>query len=197
MLEFSPESELDRDLFAVACLEAASSSTPTYIGDIAYDAGLHYERWIAEGSMRTAVNARIGTAHARQAAMQRIPGQDLTVDQIGRICEGPIELLLGLDVAAVLTDSTDARPDLTVDGVRFDVKGSRARAENSFAVPCWQACSGRYDALLLVQHVAPGLARVWCCKCTPGGSSWQQRPPSQPGKKPFFRIACPAPAPAP
>lgn len=193
MLQFSHDSALDRDLFQDACLEAANSPEPTYVGDIAYDAALYFERWLDEGTMRTAVNKRIGTAHAKQTAHQRIPGQALTVDQLGRICEGPIELLLGLDVAAVLLDSTDARPDLTVDGVRFDVKGSSVRPENSFAIPCWQALTDKYDALLLVQHVSPGLARVWCCKCTPG-RGWQQRPPSQPGKKPFFRIACPTPA---
>lgn len=95
--------------------------------------------------MRTAANNRFQKAH--QAQHKFIPRQVLTVDQLGRFCVGPIELMPDLDVAAVLDDKTDTRPELTVSGVRFDVKGSAARPENSFAIPCWQANSGRYDAL--------------------------------------------------
>lgn len=188
MLTFSPDSYFDKDIFSISCLQAADDSAPSYIGDIEYEPENNFELWLGEGSMRTAANSRFQTSHKPQH--QYIPGQQLTVDQLGRICEGPIELMLGLDVAAVLDDRTDARPDLTVSGVRFDVKGSAVRPENSFAIPCWQANSGRYDALLLVQHVRPGLARVWGCKCSPG-QGWQERPAAMAGKKPFYRIACP------
>lgn len=190
MLCYTPDSELDRDLFQAACLAAAESSTPSYIGEIAYDPTNHYEQWLAEGSMRTAVNKKIGTAHELQAKHQRIPGQALTVDELGRVCEGPVELLLGLDVAGVLMDSTDARPDKTVDGVRFDVKGSMVRPGNTFSLPCHKALKGDYDALILVQHVEPGRVRVWCCKCEVGGPSWTKFNPSQKGKTPFYRISC-------
>lgn len=192
MLTFSPNSALDRDLFEIGCLYAAESPLPTYLGDITYAAAEHYERWLAEGDMRTAANRRMGTAHARSEAHQRIPTTTLTVDQIGRLAEGPIELMLGLDVAAVLSDSTDARPDRTLSGVRFDVKGAAVRPGNSFAVPCWRVARGEYDALLLVQCIEPGRARVWGCACRPG-PGWQEYPASQAGKRPFYRIACPEP----
>lgn len=192
MLVFTPESTLDRDLFEIGCLYAAECPAPSYIGDIAYDPGNCYERWLLEGDMRTAANRRIGTAHARSEAHQRIPNTALTVDQIGRLAEGPIELMLGLDVAAVLPDSTDARPDKTLGGVRLDVKGAAPRPGNSFAVPCWRVARGEYDALLLVQCVEPGLVRVWGCACRPG-DGWQEYPASQVGKRPFYRIACPEP----
>ena len=188
MLTFNTDSCFDKDIFKDSCLQAAGSSAPSLIGDIEYDPAINFELWLAEGDMRTAANSRFQKAH--QAQHQFIPGQALTVDQLGRICEGPIELMLGLDVAAVLDDRTDARPHLTVSGVLFDVKGSAVRPENSFAIPCWKANSGRYDALLLVQHVRPGLARIWGCKCSPG-AGWQERPAAMAGKKPFYRIACP------
>lgn len=100
----------------------------------------HYQKWYQEGCQRTAANSRFQRKHSPEH--QHVPGQALTVDQMGRICEGPIELLLGLDVAAVLQDRTDKRPDVVVDGIRFDVKGSVPRYENSFAVECEKVRSG-------------------------------------------------------
>lgn len=188
---FSPASALDKDIFAGNCLAAAESSFPTYVGDIEYDATQYYQKWYQEGTARTVANSGFQPNHKPQH--QHIPGQFLTVDQLGRICEGPIELLLGLDVAAVLQDRTDKRPDVAVDGVRFDVKGATPRYGNSFAVECEKARGGGYDALLLVQLVQPGLARVWACKCDAVAGGWEEKPGSMAGKKPFFRIPCPAP----
>lgn len=187
---FSPASSLDKDIFALNCLAAAESSSPAYVGDIEYDAGEHYQKWYQEGCDRTAANAGFQRKHSPEH--QHIPGQALTVDQLGRICEGPVSLLLGLDVAAVLQDRTDKRPDVVVDGIRFDVKGSMPRYENSFSIECYKARDGRYDALLLVQLVRPGLARVWACRCEPG-AGWQEKAGCPASKPNFYRIPCPAP----
>lgn len=194
---FKTDSAVDADLFAISCSAAAEHSQPAFVGCIEYNPEGVFDKWLAEGEARASINKAMRTAAGKKpASPQRVPGNEYTVDQLGRICEGPIELLLGLDVAAVVQDGTDARPDKTLDsGLRFDVKGSRVRPENSFAIPCWQAMTGKYDALLLVQHVRPGLVRVWACKCKPG-DGWQQRPPARAGNKPFFRIACPEPEPA-
>jgi hypothetical protein len=189
---FTPGNETDADIFQMLCVEAAGFSKPTYIGDIVYDSSIHLERWIDEGNQRTAVNSKTGRAVKNQSEVQQIPNIGFTVDQLGRICEGPIELLLGLDVAAVVTDGTDDRPDKIIDGIRFDVKGATVRHENSFSIPLWQAHSGKYDALLLVQHLEAGRVRVWACRCE-ADNSWQRRPPSKVGKKPFYRIPCVAP----
>jgi hypothetical protein len=138
--------------------------------------------------MRAEANARMRGKEWR-AQDQRTPGQALTVDELGRVAEGSIEAMLGLDVAPVLADSTDDRPDKTVQGVAFDVKGANVRPGNTFSVPCWQVASKGYDALLLVQHIEPGLARVWCCKCLPGGEGWRHYPGVR-GKKDFWQLTC-------
>jgi hypothetical protein len=187
---FSPASSLDKDIFAGNCLAAAAFSSPTYVDDIEYDATEHYQRWYQEGCDRTVANSRYQRKHFPKH--QHIPGQTLTVDQLGRICEGPIELLLGLDVAAVLWDRTDNKADVALEGIKFDVKGATPKCGNSFAVECEKARGGVYDALLLVQLVQPGLARVWACKCAPVEGKWQEKPGSMAGKKPFYRIPCPA-----
>jgi hypothetical protein len=189
-IEFRPGHAADADIFQLLCVEAASSSKPTYIGDIVYDPSTHFEQWIAEGDARMNVNTKTGKAHSNQKNIQKIPGVTFTVDQLGRICEGPVELLLGLDVAAVVENGTDDRPDKTFEGIRFDVKGATKREENSFAIPCWQALSGKYDALMLVQHLEVGRVRVWVCKCKPA-EGWMKLAGSKVGKKPFYRIACP------
>lgn len=189
---FESTSEVDRDIFELLLLDAADDSSPAYIGDIRYPATM-FETWCAEGRMRAAVNAKL-RGSSWSAKDQRTPGSTLTVDELGRTCEGAIETMLGLDVAAVLHDGTDDRPDKTLNGVKFDVKGSLVRPGNTFAIPCWQALSKGYDALILSQHVEPGLARVWCCACKPvGASAWQYMQGVR-GKKPFYRIACPQPA---
>lgn len=187
---FRPESDVDRDIFGLICREAADSFNPTYIGDIKYDAAKHFERWLEEGRMRSAVNKKTGKADDKQAERQRIENCKFTCDELGRITEGPIELMWGLTVAAVVEDGTDDRPDLCIDGVQFDVKGSYQRQTPSFSLPVWTV--KKYEALLLVQHVEPGLARVWACKCG-AKVPWKEMPPA-PGKKhPFFLIRCPAP----
>lgn len=184
---FSPSSQLDKDLFELMLLDAATNSTPTYIADVETDPA-NFERYCAEGRMRAEANARMkGNAWRRED--QLTPGQDLTVDELGRVGEGAIEEMLGLDVAPVLADSTDRRPDKTLAGVKFDVKTATPRPGDSFAVPCYKVKNGGYDALLLVQHLEPGLARVWCCKCKPEGLAWMKLGGAR-GKTAFWRIAC-------
>lgn len=190
--EFSTENELDRDLFAHFITAAAANSTPTYICDIRTPPG-KFEQYCLEGRMRAEANARMKGTAWRQSD-QLTPGQALTVDELGRVGEGYIEEMLGLDVAPVLADRTDDRPDKTLNGLKFDVKAANPRPGDSFAVPCWQVANKGFDALLLVQHIEPGLARVWCCRCKPEGGAWRSQAGVR-GKKPFWRIECtPAPA---
>lgn len=185
---FNPADELDRDIFEAHILECAASPTPVLVGDIKTDPS-DFERLCAEGRMRAEANARM-RGREWKAADQLTPGQTMTVDELGRVAEGAIDAMLGLDVAPVLADSTDDRPDKTVAGVKFDVKGSFVRPGNTFSIPCWQVATKGYDALLLVQHIEPGLARVWCCSCAPGGEAWTKMAGVR-GKKPFWRVACP------
>ncbi|WP_444846589.1 hypothetical protein [Duganella caerulea] len=182
---------MDRDLFELMVLDASKSSTPRYICDVSTSAS-NFDRYCDEGRARAAANAAMRGARWH-AGDQNTPGHALTVDELGRVGEGAIEELLGIDVAAVLTDATDARPDRTVAGVRFDVKTADVRPGNSFAVPVWRVDGRDYDALLLVQHVEPGLARVWCCKSEAAGAAWTKRPGVR-GKGDFYRIECPTPA---
>lgn len=191
--EFSTQSDLDRDMFASFITLAAANSTPTYICDIRTPPG-RFEQYCAEGRARAEANARMRGKDWRPSD-QNTPGQTLTVDELGRVGEGYIEEMLGgLDVAPVLVDSTDDRPDKTLNGLKFDVKASNPRPGDSFAVPIWQVAAKGYDALLLVQHLEPGLARVWCCRCKPEGGAWRSQHGVR-GKKPFWRIECtPAPA---
>lgn len=187
MTILTPSDSLDREIFEAALLEAASSPRPTYICDIQTDPVL-FEQLCAEGRMRAEANARM-RGQGWRPQDQLTPGKRLTVDELGRVAEGAIEAMLGLDVAPVLADSTDDRPDKTLAGLRFDVKGADVRPKNTFSVPCWQVATKGYDALILVQHVEPGLARVWCCKCEPEGESWQKMAGVR-GKKPFWLIGC-------
>lgn len=189
-ITFFPESETDRDFFAMACREAADSFTPSYVGDIKYDAAKYFESWLAEGRMRSAVNLKTGKADEKQSERQAIKKCSFTCDELGRITEGPIELMCGLTVAAVVEDGTDDRPDLCLDGVQFDVKGSYKRSADTFSLPVWTV--KKYEALLLVQHVEPGLARVWACKCG-ADVPWQPMPPAKGKKHWFYLITCPTP----
>lgn len=189
-VSLSPSEALDREIFESLILEAAASAAPTYICDVSIDPEL-FEQHCTEGRMRAEANAKMRGGDWKPQD-QRTPGQELTVDELGRVAEGAIEAMLGLDVAAVLDDSVDARPDKTVAGVRFDVKGSAVRAGNTFAVPCWKVAKGDWDALLLVQHIEPGRARVWCAKCSPGGEHWTKLNGVR-GKRPFWRLSCPDP----
>lgn len=184
---FSPSSALDKDLFELMLLNAAVSSTPSYIADVTTDPA-NFERYCAEGRMRAEANARMRGKEWRRED-QLTPGQTLTIDELGRVGEGSIEEMLGLDVAAVLADSTDKRPDKTLASIKFDVKAATPRPGDSFAVPVWQVASAGYDALLLVQHIEPGLARVWCCKCKPEGAAWMKLGGVR-GKRAFWRISC-------
>lgn len=184
---FSPASSVDKDLFELMLLDAANSSTPTYICDVETNPA-NFERYCAEGRLRAEANARMRGKEWRRED-QLTPGQALTVDELGRVGEGAVEEMLGLDVAPVLADSTDKRPDKTLAGIKFDVKSATPRPGDSFAVPVWQVASAGYDALLLVQHIEPGLARVWCCKCKAEGAAWTQLAGAR-GKKPFWRICC-------
>lgn len=188
---FRPESETDRDIFELLVLSAACSQTPLFIGEIHTDPVLH-DVWCGEGRMRAEMNARRKGADWK-GFVQKIPGTKLTVDEIGRLGEGPVELMLGLDVAAVV-EGTDDRPDKVIDGVKFDVKASLERPENTFSLPVWQVESKDYDALLLVQHVEPGRVRVWCGACDKKSPAWQMRPGAMSrGKRkgPFYLITCP------
>lgn len=185
---YSPESEVDRGIFEMMLLEAATDSTPTQIGDVTYNPEA-FERYCAEGRMRAEANARMRGGRWRPQD-QATPGCELTVDELGRVAEGAVEAMLGLDVAAVLADGVDARPDKTIAGVRFDVKGAHPRPGDSFAVPTRKV--HEYDALVLVQHIEPGRARVWCCKSAPGDSRrWGFRRGVR-GKSDFYRIQCSA-----
>lgn len=186
MITFTPSNDFDRFAFEQLLLSAADSSTPTYIGDVATDPA-QFERLCAEGRQRSDVNK--STRGSWKAAHQHTPGQALTVDELGRVCEGAVEAMVGLDAAAVVLDGTDDRPDKTLAGVKFDVKGSAVRPNNTFAVPCWQVENKGYDALVLVQHVAPGHARVWCVKCAP--SACWKRMGGVRGKQDFWLIPCP------
>lgn len=186
---FRPESETDRDLFELALLEACTCGQPQFIGEVHTDPAL-FEQWCVEGRMRSEMNAkRLGDSW--NAEKQRIKKQDLTADEIGRLGEGPIEQMLGLDVAAVV-EGTDDRPDRVVSGVRFDVKASRERPGNTFSVPVWVMKQKEYDALVLVQHVQPGVARVWCGRSKKDGErleAWEYRR----GKPDFWLIHTEAP----
>lgn len=82
---------------------------------------------------------------------------------------------MGIDGAAVLDESTDARPDNPLAGKRFDVKTTDVRLGNSFASSMTKADSGIYDALLLAQHIRQGFARVWCRKCQLEGGGEMDR----------------------
>lgn len=190
MVTLNAKEALDKEIFQSLILDAAESQTPVYICDIESDPD-KFEQYCAEGRMRAEANARM-RGKDWKASVQKIPGIKLTADEIGRAAEGPIEEMVGLDVAAVLADSTDDRPDVVVEGVRFDVKGATVRANNTFAVPHYQVLTKGYNALLLVQHIEPGKARVWCVKCSPGGESWTYMQGVR-GNKPFWRIACPMP----
>ncbi len=189
-VSLSPNDSLDRELFETMILEAAASPTPVYVCDIETDPAL-FEQHCAEGRMRAEANARMRGGDWK-GQHQHTPGSALTIDELGRVAEGAIEAMLGLDVAAVLEDSTDDRPDKTLAGVKFDVKGSFVRPGNTFALPCWQVATKGYDSLLLVQHLEPGKARVWCCKCQPGGEAWTKLNGVR-GKGAFWRISCPNP----
>jgi hypothetical protein len=126
-IDFMVGSELDADLFEAALIDAANATRPAYIGDIVYDSSSKLEQWIAEGNMRSTVNVKTGRAVKNQDDIQAIPDIAFTVDQIGRLCEGPVELMLGLDVQAVVLDGTDKRPDKTIAGIKFDIKGATVR----------------------------------------------------------------------
>jgi len=191
MYVFSPASAVDRDLFELMILDASKSSQPRYICDVSTSAS-NFDRYCAEGRARAAANAAMRGARWH-AGDQLTPGHSLTVDELGRVGEGAVEELIGIDVAAVLLDATDARPDRTVAGVRFDVKSADVRPGNSFAVPVWRVDGGDYDALLLVQHIQPGLSRVWCCKSAAAGAAWSRRAGVR-GKSDFYRIECALPA---
>jgi hypothetical protein len=179
---------LDRELFESAILAAAQSPTPSYICDIQHDPAL-VPVWADEGRQRTKDNAE-RLAKAWRSQKQHIPGQAFTADEIGRVAEGPVELMLGLDVAAVLHGQVDARPDKTVDGVRFDVKGSENRPDNTFSLPVHKVAEGVYDALILVRYLKPGHVRVWSCKCEATAPAWSARPGVR-GQTPFYVISCP------
>lgn len=180
---------LDRELFEAAILAAAQSSSPSYICDIHHDPAL-VPLWADEGRQRTQDNAQRQGKEWRPQK-QHIPGQTFTADEIGRVAEGPVELMLGLDVAAVLQGQVDARPDKTIDGIRFDVKGTENRPDNTFSLPIYKVVQDNYDALILVRYLEPGHVRVWCCKCQAAGPAWSARP-GMPGKTPFYVISCPA-----
>lgn len=186
MLTFSPANDFDRFAFEQLLLEAAQSARPTEIGHIEFDPEL-IPLWLEEGRMRTAVNRSIGTAHPDQAKQQRIEGQAWTCDELGRVCEGPVELMLGLDVAAVNTCGTEPSADKSIQGVRFDVKGAGPERNGTFSLPVWTTRCGRYDALVLVHYLRPGLCRVFACKCAPDEGCWQLRPGTA-GRKPFYLI---------
>lgn len=186
MLLFSPESDFDRYAFEELLVEAAESGAPREIGHVQYDASL-IEVWLEEGRMRTAVNARIGTAHKDQKAQQRIVGQAWTCDELGRVCEGPVELMLGLDVAAVNECGTEPKADREVQGIRFDVKGAGKERDATFSLPVWTTKKDRYDALILVQYLEPGLCRVWACKLDPPSGHWEYRPGTK-GRPNFYLI---------
>lgn len=179
---------LDRDLFEAALLAAAESSTPSYICDIKHAPEL-VPLWQAEGRQRAKENAlRLGKRWRPQD--QWSPGQAFSADEIGRVAEGPVEQMLGLDVAAVLKGRVDARPDKTLDGVRFDVKGSENRPRNTFSLPVDKVNVSAYDALILVRYLAPGHVRVWCCKCLPKGRAWERRDGVR-DKGPYYLVTCP------
>lgn len=180
--------DLEKTIFQSLIIEASKSSKPTYICDIRTDPS-KFEQLCEEGRQRTAVNKKIQANF--KPGNQITKGQKLTADEVGRLTEHPIEEMLGLDVAAVLEDSTDDRPDKVVDGVKFDVKGSVYRKTNSFSLPVWQVKTKGYDALLLVQHIEPGHSRVWCCKCEPG-EAWKCHA-GVGGKSAFFCITCELP----
>lgn len=179
---------LDRELFEAALLAAAESPTPSYICDIRHAPEL-VPFWAEEGRQRARENAlRLGKRWRPQD--QHSPGQNFTADEIGRVAEGPVELMLGLDVAAVLKGQVDARPDKTLDGVRFDVKGSENRPRNTFSLPVDKVDVNGYDALILVRYLMPGHVRVWCCKCKPEGGAWEQRDGVR-DKNDYYLITCP------
>lgn len=187
MLQYSTQSELDRDLFEMALVEAATSKTPVEIGLLSYPAEL-IEVWLEEGRMRTAVNAKIGTAHKDQKKQQKITGQTWTCDELGRVCEGPVELMLGLDVAAVNHDGTEPTADKVIDGIRFDVKGAGAERDCTFSLPVWTVKKDRYDALVLVQYLEPGQCRVWACAVADEALGFPR--PGTRGRPAYFLIDC-------
>jgi len=187
---FRPENGADREVFELYVIDAADSLIPVFLGEIHTDPALH-DVWCAEGRMRAEMNARRKGADWK-AYVQKIPGTALTVDEIGRLGEGPIERMLGLDVAAVV-ESTDDRPDKVIAGIKFDVKASLARAGDTFSLPVWQVKSKNYDALILVQHIEPGRCKAWCGRCAPESAAWEMRPGAiSKGKRksPFYLIRC-------
>lgn len=180
--------QLERGIFEALILQAAESPDPAYICDLETDPTLH-EVLKAEGRARAADNSkRLGARWNGKS--QNIPRQSLTKDEIGRVCEYPIETMLGLDVAAVLEGATDNRPDKTVDGVRFDVKGAENRPFNTFSLPQYKVDGDAYDALLLVRLLAPGQYRIWCCRCAPQGGCWKACE-GKAGNHDFYLIRCP------
>lgn len=184
---FDHRDEMDRDLLELYINEHATSPVPRCAGYLKTDAS-RFEQLCAEGRGRSSANASM-RGDAWNAGHQHTPGHTLTVDEVGRVAEGGVEDFLGIDVAAVLPDATDARPDIVRGGVRFDIKAACVRPGDTFSVPCWQVDGGRYDALLLVQHIEPGRARLWVCKCDPSSPAWERRPGVR-GKADFYLIHC-------
>lgn len=179
---------LERELFEAALLAAATSPTPSYICDIHHDVAL-LPKWCEEGRQRAKENAEM-RGKAWKPQDQHTPGQSFTADEIGRVAEGPVELMLGLDVAAVLKGRVDARPDKTLDGIRFDVKGAENRPDNTFSLPVYKVKQNKYDALILVRYIKPGHVRVWACKCAPVKPAWCEMDGVR-DKGPFYKVSCP------
>lgn len=184
-LRFSAENPSHKSLFASALIAAAKSDAPVYIGRIALP-GHRVACLRAEGRARTDANRlRLGCKYRER---QTWGGNPFTLDEMGRLAEGAIEGLISVQAAPVVA-GVDARPDVLLSNIRFDIKAAYNRPGHSFAVA--KSVAGGYDAVIFVEITADKKMHVWCCKARP--DAWEERPGVRGGDN-FYLVHCPAPA---
>lgn len=187
LLTLSPESDFDKYCFREMLADALDSDTPKPICSIAYPEAL-FDTWLEEGRMRTAVNKKLGNGGRTPSEIrQYIRGSEFTSDEIGRACEGPVELMLdGLSVKAVNLEGTEPDPDVALAGKRVDVKGTDWNRKSTFSVTCGDV--KKYDSLILVRTERPGLVQVWACRCNP--AAWGDARSGTQGRQDYYLIDC-------
>lgn len=187
VITLSPSSDVDKFCFRQMLAEALNSDTPKAICAIEYPADM-FETWLVEGRLRTAVNKKLGNGGPTPSEIrQYIRGSDFTSDEIGRACEGPVELMLdGLSVKAVNLEGTEPDPDVALAGRRVDVKGTDWNRKNTFSVKCSDV--KKYDSLLLIRTERPGLVQVWACRCNP--AAWGDVRKGTQGRPNYYLIDC-------
>lgn|GEM_PF-4281355 len=183
-VRFSADDLSHKALFASALIAAADSDAPIYLGRISLPS--HRVACLrAEGQARTEANRR--RLGCRFQERQIWKGCPLTLDELGRLAEGAVEGLIDVQAEAVV-EGVDARPDVLLSGIRFDIKAAYDRPGHSFAVA--KSVAGGYDAVIFVEITADRKMHVWCCRARP--DAWELRPGVRGGDD-FYLVRCPAP----